>query len=303
MSTTRCYSTPSTFQKETFSIGHPVLWPVIVPCIHNVYPNWGVELIFDKIISGDLDQAGFILNFYENFHSKIIDATININVSDIDQVNIYGVKPMSSNIEYNPISTDRTFITLKYNSNKVIFTITFNNIEVHIGTATATLSNIIFTTNMANVIDPVQIFIQMQNNTVTKDVIEVIYEVYDEVNHQNGLGKYCGNIISVKNNNNISCTLFQIYFLEVNCAVIGDGTLYNKILCFNKQLFVDGIGFIGYILLKILLGRLLYEEFNIKWAYRVNYPKLYSDTLSSIYSNSIPTLKANSEYENLLRWN
>lgn len=87
--------------------------------------------------------------------------------------------------------------------------------------------------------------------------------------------------------------------------MIGEGSYYNKIVGFNKSgLSVDGIGFIGYILLKVLLGRLLISPyiFDLKWAYRENYPLLYATTLNSIYKNVIPILSANIGYENLLKW-
>ncbi len=176
-----------------------------------------------------------------------------------------------------------------------MFSLTFSDDFSTLVEAQSTYSTVLETSA-----DPPQISISVQLNEVTKDVTEVIYKIINEIGHrESGLGKYCGTVMNVD-----GITQFQVLFLEVNCAVIGTGSLFDKILNFNNNnvIEVDGLGFTGYILLKILLGRLLYEQFNIKWAYRCNYPQLYTATLTSIYSDSIPTLKANSGYEELLKW-
>ncbi len=196
-----------------------------------------------------------------------------------------------------PGDTDSSINIIISKSPTNIFSLTFSDDFSMLTKALSTYSTVPDTS-----IDPPQISISVQLNEVTKDVVEVVYRVTSGLEkYYDGLGKYCGTVMNVD-----GITQFQVLFLEVNCAVIGVGSLFDKILNFNSNnnsnIEVDGLGFTGYILLKILLGRLLYSEFNLKWAYRCNYARLYAATSASIYSDSISTLKTNSSYEELLKW-
>lgn len=144
---------------------------------------------------------------------------------------------------------------------------------------------------------------------VTYDTLEVEYYVTYYHIYECGLDKYYGFTQRVNNTNNITnitttkltntkgvTTLFYLVPLGIAEAFVcsNDNTNDNcSYECRNEDLiqkiantpFGSNISpLIGYALLKMILGRVLFEEFDIKWLYRAYYKKLIKRLLKSDYS-------------------
>ena len=128
------------------------------------------------------------------------------------------------------------------------------------------------------------------DNIYLQDVAYTAIIVGDCHKHKCGLGEYTGFTQSPYMSEGF--TLFYLVKLNIGDAIIGEGTLTNKINTLKLT-----TNFILYTLLKFTLGRLLFKEFDLKWLYRCNYRKLLRVTSNSIYKNTIPYLSTNSGFE------
>jgi len=86
--------------------------------------------------------------------------------------------------------------------------------------------------------------------------------------------------------------------LEVVDTIKGSGTVREK----TAELDVDHVILLPYILVKIIMGWLLFDELNTKWALTQNYPKLLRGILrNQQYRNILPWLMERSNLEVYLR--
>lgn len=180
---------------------------------------------------------------------------------------------------------------------------------------------------------PPQITIFASMSNITNDVSEVQYTVYDCLQHKCGLGKYQGftqsniycttnttnttNINSnnfsitnkISNKNKVSCnssttecfgTIFYVIMLEIGPAVVGSDTL-----SFAEKTTALGLAdftrLLEYALVKIILGRLLFCEIDIKWLLRSKYEELLNKVSESIYANFFTYLVTNSQLNNYFK--
>lgn len=133
------------------------------------------------------------------------------------------------------------------------------------------------------------------DNTYLQDIAYTSIIVGDCKHHQCGLGKYSGYTQSPYKptpETTDGFSLFYIVKLNIGDAIIGSGTLTEKIELLNL-----GNQFLLYALFKFILGRLVFCELNLKWLYRQNYKKLLRRTSKTIYKNTIPYLLQNKGFE------
>lgn len=135
--------------------------------------------------------------------------------------------------------------------------------------------------------------IRADTNPTTGEVVCVMFDVLDCKYHPCGFGKYEGTSIRVDNG-----TRIWILNLKVNKVIRGTGTPKMKF----KELGVNGTQLIGYILVKIIMGRILFGEIEICWALTKNYQRLIRTiSKSSVYDKILPFLLENSNLEQYLR--
>jgi len=80
--------------------------------------------------------------------------------------------------------------------------------------------------------DRPRIEIHYQLNSVTFDVIEVVYYVRDCMLHCDGLGEYCGSITPIQSTNNsrrVDGTRIQVLLLSITSVIKGKGTLLERV--------------------------------------------------------------------------
>lgn len=135
--------------------------------------------------------------------------------------------------------------------------------------------------------------IRADTNPATGEIVCVMFDVLDCEYHPCGFGKYQGTSIPIDNG-----TRIWVLNLKVNSVIRGIGTPKMKF----KELGVNGSALLEYILIKIIMGRILFGEMNICWALTENYYKLIGAvSRSSVYNKILPFLTGSPELEASLR--
>lgn len=181
--------------------------------------------------------------------------------------------------------------------------------------------------------NPISLFIFAQVDSTIGDVSEVAYTVgtplcYERVNKFNescesicdtnskddGLGCYdgftrkCSDVTNPLDGNLKGCDsslqtpgyLFYVSFFEVGPTIIGKGTFVDKTTELGLSDYND---LLTYALVKGILGRLLFEEFDLKWLYRDNYCALIEKLKESVYFRFITYMIENEGLELYFRYN
>lgn len=84
--------------------------------------------------------------------------------------------------------------------------------------------------------------------------------------------------------------------LKLGSVMIGEGSFTDKIGRLDL-----GRKFLEYILLKFILGRLLFGKFNLKYLLRKYYDRLINAVRNSVYANALPFLLQHEDFEHFFR--
>lgn len=151
----------------------------------------------------------------------------------------------------------------------------------------------------------INIEITAQLNSVSYDVLEVVYairasaEVSVMIDAITGvdvcissLDGYQGTVIRKGDTTNV-----QVVQLLINKVVRGKGMLIDKTICFG----ISVLDLLKYVLTKLIMGKLIFNELNLCWALTANYDRLLKGIRRSVYRGIIPYLITNSYLEAYLR--
>ena len=177
-------------------------------------------------------------------------------------------------------------------------------------TVMLTVTSLTFSSNdtslvsrLNSVITP-DILIIADLSEITQDLLEARYTVTYSKLYTCGLGCYNGFTQHLTNTNSIKQTLFYLVPLNIGNSVIGSDqeTLLYKIA--QTPFGSNVIPLILYALLKMILGRVLFGKFDIKWLYRDYYRKLIKVTIDSDYRIFYEDfLKPDKSYEQYFKYN
>ena len=241
-------------------------------------------------IGGGGEGSGAIeLTFYSD-NSPIGEITIDYSNNTITK---YGASGLDVSLSLP--------LTISITGDKYTYTFTFvlNTTPIFVATLVIRKANTVVSQPVTGtpVIDCKSPYIHIDgqvDNTFLQDVVYVAFTVGDCKKHECGLGIYNGYTQSIKlnNNNNFNGTIFYLVELNIGDSIIGVGTYTDKAM----ELSLTDV-FLTYALLKFVLGRLVFGEFDLKWLFRDNYKKLIRKVSKTIYRNTIPYLLGNSGNE------
>ncbi len=140
------------------------------------------------------------------------------------------------------------------------------------------------TTNQDFCTDP-SICITATLSPTNGDVLEGVFQVMDNTFYRVASECYQGCTTPINNG-----TQFAISALFINCTVRGPfgntGTLLQK---FGNQDDLR-VSVTGYALTKLILGRLVIDDFDIKWLYQCNYDQLRNRIYHSKFNSFVSVL-------------